>query len=214
METPRFQGGQDRVHALGHGRARGVYAELGPQRRLVGLRDTGKIGDLTHARSLVKPFWVARFAYRERGFDKYLQEFALAQQIANELPFIAEWRNERSDHDQSGVEHQLCRFTDATDILHAVGFRETQIAAKAMSNVIAVEQHRMHARRVQARLERIGDRRLSRSAQAGKPEHERMVTVERGAYPAIHWKFVPNHFPPRDRARNIGTFVTERTAAD
>src|SRR5712691_11308359 len=136
MEPFRLQCGQDRLYAVGHGRHRRIDSKLRLQGWFVGLRNTGEIWNLTGPRTLVEAFGVARFAFGERGIHEDLQEFPLAHQPANELPVVTEWRNKRGEHHKSRVEHQFRRFADATNILHPVAFRESQVSVETMPNVI------------------------------------------------------------------------------
>src|SRR6266853_821668 len=214
MEPLRLQCGQDRLYALGHGRQRRIDSKLRLQRRLVGMRNAGKIGNLTGPRALVEALGVARFADGQRGIDEHLQEFPLAHQSANQAPVLTERRNEGGDHHQPRVQHQVRRFADATNILYPVGFRESQVSVETVPDVVAIQQHRMHTHRVQARLQGIGNRRLSHPAEPGQPNHLRRMTLDRGARIAVHGRFVPNHFPYGSRCRHAGAFGTVRITID
>ena len=85
----------------------------------------------------------------------------------------AERRDERHEHDQPGVDHQLRDFGDAADVLDAVGVGEAEVLVQPVADVVAVEQVGVTAERVQPLLDQVGDRRLARAGQAGEPQHAR-----------------------------------------
>ena len=64
-------------------------------------------------------------------------------------PLGAERRNERDEHDQPGVDHQLRHFGDAADVLDAVGLGEAEVLVEPVADVVAVEQVGVAAARVQ-----------------------------------------------------------------
>ncbi len=144
-------------------------------RRLVGLIDAGEILDLAGKRALVEALGVARDAFIERGIDENLDELALRQQLAHHAPLGAERRDERAQHDEAGVGHQLGDFADAADVLDAVALGEAQVAVETVADIVAVEQQRMRTARVQAGFDQIGDGRFAGARQAGEPQHHRLV---------------------------------------
>ena len=83
-------------------------------------------------------------------------------EIAHEPPLGAERRDERAEHDQADVGHQLRHLADAADVLDPVGGGEAEILVEAVADVVAVEQGGMNAALVQPRLDQIGDRRFAR----------------------------------------------------
>ena len=62
------------------------------------------------------------------------------QQLARQPPLGAERRDERHQHDQSGIDHQPGHFGDAPDVLDPVGIGEAEVAVEAVADVVAVEQ--------------------------------------------------------------------------
>ena len=97
------------------------------------------------------------------------------EQLAHHAPLGAERRDERAQHDQAGIDHQLGHLADAADVLDAVGVGEAEIAVEAVAHVVAVEQHGVDAARVQRLLDQIGDGRLAGAGQAGEPQHRAAV---------------------------------------
>jgi hypothetical protein len=65
-----------------------------------------------------------------------------------------------------------------------------------MAYVVAVEQHGVVARRVQALLDDIGDRRLARTREAGEPEDSRPLMLERRAISFAHQERLPMNIGP------------------
>src|SRR5690606_34482095 len=89
---------------------------LGPQVNLWTLRwlvrriDAREVLELATPRLLVQPFRIAPFRLFERRVDEHLEELAWLEQLAGEAPFRAEGRDERDEHDQAGIDHQLRNF--------------------------------------------------------------------------------------------------------
>ena len=83
------------------------------------------------------------------------------KQLAHHAPLGAERRDERAQHDQSGVRHQPGDLADAADILDPVFLGEAEIAVEAVADIVAIEQQRVCAARVQAGLDQIGDGRFA-----------------------------------------------------
>ena len=69
-----------------------------------------------------------------------------AQQLARHAPLGAERRDERHQHDQAGVDHQLRHLGDAADVLDPVGVGEAEVLVEAVAHVVAVEQVGVAAR--------------------------------------------------------------------
>ena len=76
-----------------------------------------------------------------------------------------------------GIDHELGDFADAADVLDAVGVGEAEILVEAVAHVVAVEQVRAHAERVQLALDDVRDRRLAAAGKAGHPQHARAMAV-------------------------------------
>ena len=91
-------------------------------------------------------------------------------QIAHHVALGAIGRDERAQHDEPALGHQLRDFAGAADVLDAVGFGEAEIAAQAMADIIAIEQHGVVPGRVQPLLDNIGDRRFAGAGQAREPD--------------------------------------------
>ena len=72
--------------------------------------------------------WGRADAFLERGIDEHLDELARVHKGAHHSPLGAERRNERAQHDESGVRHQLRHLAHAADIFHAIGVGESEIA--------------------------------------------------------------------------------------
>src|SRR5688500_5412079 len=100
-----------------------------------------------------------------------LDELSLGEQAACHRTLGAERRDKGSQHNQASVDHQLGRFGNTADVLYSVGFGETEVAAKAVAHVVAVEQVGMAAASVQLLVDQVGDRRLARAREARKPQY-------------------------------------------
>ena len=91
------------------------------------------------------------------------------QHRADHVALGAERRDERGDHDQPGIDHQLGHFADAADILDPVGLGEAQILVEPVADIVAVEQKSVSPDRVKLLLDEVGDGRFARPRQAGEP---------------------------------------------
>src|SRR3546814_9263607 len=94
--------------------------------------------------------------------------------------FNTKRRDERGQHDQPRIGHQLGDFAYATNVLDSVGVGKAQILAEPVAHVVAVEQEAVLAERVQPLLDQIGDRRLARPRQTGEPQQMRTKAFLRG----------------------------------
>src|SRR6202011_5932036 len=94
-------------------------------------------------RLCVKPLWIASDAFLERSVNEDLEKSGGCSQFSYRLPFGAKRRNERANHDQPRLGHQLGDFADAPDVFNPVRVGKTKIAIEAVSHIVAVEQHRV-----------------------------------------------------------------------
>ena len=67
-------------------------------------------------------------------------------QFAHHAALGAERRDERAQHDEPGVGHQLGHLADAPDVLDAVGFGKAEVAVEAVPHIVAVEHDGMRRR--------------------------------------------------------------------
>ena len=131
-------------------------------------------------RAFVEALRVALLGHRERRVDEDLEELALREQLARHPPLGAERRDERDEHDQAGVDHQLGDLGDAADVLDPVGVGEAEVLVEPVADVVAVEQVGVAAQRVQLLLDQVGDRRLAGAREAREPEHAGRWPLSRG----------------------------------
>src|SRR6267142_1528911 len=108
----------------------------------------------------IKPLWIAPDAFLERSVNEDLEKGGGCSQFTYHLPFGAKWRDERANHDQPRLGHQLGDFADAPDVFNPVSIGETEIAIEPVSYIVAVEQHRVPAGGQQLLLDEIGDCRF------------------------------------------------------
>jgi hypothetical protein len=122
------------------------------------------------ASSPVEPLGVALLGERKRRVDIDLGELAGLEQAPRELALAAKRRDQRDQHDQPRVDHQLRHLGDPADVLDTVGLGEPEVAVEAAADVVAVEQVGPAAELVQLQLEQVGDRRLAGAREAGEPD--------------------------------------------
>ena len=75
--------------------------DLGRLRRLVTLSDAGEILDLSGHGLFVKTLGIARDAFRKRRINENLDEFILADEVANHRPLGPERRNKRAKNNET-----------------------------------------------------------------------------------------------------------------
>ena len=123
--------------------------------------------DLAGDRAAIQAFRIARDAFGQRRIDEDLYEFAIIEQFAHHVALCMKRRDERAQHDQSGLGHQFGDLANTANVLDPVRVCKAEILVQAMPHVVAVEQHRVSAARVQAGLDQIGHRRFAGARQAG-----------------------------------------------
>ena len=128
-----------------------------------------------------RPFAVALLGDVQRGVDEHLAELAVGDQRPRAVALGPERRDERDEHDQAGVGHQLGDLGHPADVLDPVGVGEAEVVVEPVPNVVAVEQRRVAAERVQPAFEQrwrssTSPRRTGRSSRprrAGGPSARR-----------------------------------------
>ena len=148
-------------------------------RPLVRRIDAGEVGQPTATRLRVQAFRIARFRDVERHVDEHFAKLVRRDEASREPALRAERRDERYKHDEASVNHQARDFRDAAYVFDAIGLRESQIRIQAVTNVVAIEQIRVHAESMQALLDEVRDRRLAGSRQPGEPYDAWRVALER-----------------------------------
>ena len=100
-------------------------------------------------------------------------------------------RDERAQHDQSALHHELGDLADAADVLDAVGFGEAEIAVQAVAHIVAVENHGVMAAGMQPLLDEVGDGRLAGAGKPGEPDDRGLLLVQRRALGLADQKRLP-----------------------
>ena len=154
---------------------------LGALRRLVGRVDAGEILELAGLGLGIEALGVAGDAVVDRGIDEYLDELAVGDEGAHHVALGAVGRNERAQHDEPALHHELRHFADAADVLDAVGLGEAEVAVEAVAHVVAIEQHGVMAGGEQALLDDVGDGRFAGAREAGEPDDGGPLLLERSA---------------------------------
>src|SRR5260370_6477236 len=109
--------------------------------RLIRRVDTREILYLAGLGLGIEPFWIPANTFPDRRIDEYLDEFAGRKQGSYHLALGAIGGNERADDDEPGLCHQFRQLARAANILHPIGLGKPEIAAQAVADVVAVEQH-------------------------------------------------------------------------
>ena len=115
--------------------------------------DAGELGNLAGTGTPVETLGVAALALLQARLDVDFLEFS-AHDVAHHLAFGAERRDERGDHDQPGVHHDLGNLGRTPQVLAPCLLGEAEVAVQAVAQGIAVEHER-------------GDRRAAVRAPAG-----------------------------------------------
>src|SRR3954471_16223126 len=111
----------------------------------VNLIDTSEIFDLASTSASIQTFWVTRDTLIERRVNEDLDKFVRLEEIAHHPALGAKRGDERAEHDQTGLCHQLGDFSDTTNVLHAIGVRKPQVLSQTMTDVVAIKQSRVGA---------------------------------------------------------------------
>ena len=90
-------------------------------------------------------------------------------------------RDERRDHDDARVDHQLGYLGHTSNVLNSIGVSEAEVAVQPVTHVVAVEQIRVAAHRVQLLLNNVGDSRLASARESGEPHHATALTLDHRA---------------------------------
>ena len=159
---------------------------LGIFRLFVWAIDASEVLQLPGARLLIEPLHVALFRFGERRIHEHLIEFAIRHQTTRHVALGAEWRDEGDEDDKSGVRHELRDLGHAADVLDAIGVGEAKVAIETVAHVIAIEQYRMLAERVQLLVDQVRDRGFARAGEASEPEHRRLLAFDLRARRARH----------------------------
>ena len=200
------------LHDLFDRAVAGVETQLGSLRCFERRIDTGEVPDQARACTAVQPLGVATLADCQRGIDEYLDESA-RQQLAHDIAISPKRRNERSQHDQSGVDHQCRDLAHTTNVFLSILLGKTEVTVEPRTQVITIEQVGMSPRRMQASLQRLGEGRLSRTTEAGEPDDARLLSLDRGSLNAIDATATSRQLPIRLHSKyrlRIGTQHLQR----
>ena len=159
--------------------------------RLIGRVDAGEVLQLALPRLAVEALGIASFALGERRVDEDLHELVALQALARQPSLGAERRDERDQHDQAGIGHQVGRLDHAPDVLDPVGVGEAQVPVQAMADIVAIQRVGVPAERQQPLLDAVGDRRLARAREAGEPQDGRAMSLDRRPCGLVDGEIVP-----------------------
>src|SRR3546814_4010287 len=86
----------------------------------LGAVDAGEIFELAAARFLVEPLHIARLGDLDRRIDEDFDELAVRDHRAHHFTFNTKRRDERGQHDQPRIGHQLGRSEEHTSELQSL----------------------------------------------------------------------------------------------
>jgi hypothetical protein len=131
--------GNQLVQAFGRAAARGIHDEIRFQRRLVRGRYAGELIDVPSPRPLIEPLHVSRLANLEWTFAIDFDEVRWANDPSCELAIFPQGSDQCHDRDPTSFQEELGDLCDSANILFAIRRGESEIAAKARSNVVAIQ---------------------------------------------------------------------------
>lgn len=142
------------------------------ERRLVWSVDPGHRGDLTGTGTTVQAFGITCFALRQRRIQVDLEkrEAGALVQLAYASAAIRVRRYDGDQRDGAGVGKQACHLADPTHVLFAIGRVETEVGAKTVPYVVAIQQVRAATGGDEQLLDMGRQRRFSRGGQPGEPD--------------------------------------------
>ena len=109
-----------------------------------------------------------------------LDEFAFGQHGTDHVALGAERADERGQHDQPGIRHQLRHLADTANVFGPVGLGEAEIAVEPVADIVAIEQEGVTVHEGEPLFHRIGDGRLARTGEAGEPQYARRLVLHLG----------------------------------
>src|SRR5258708_17470902 len=157
----------------------GMQTDFRRQGRLIRGVDTGKILQLTGLGLGIEPLWVPADTFRDGSSDKYFDEFLGCKKASDHFALGAIRRNERTNDHESALGHQFRHLASAPDILYPVGLGKPKIAAEAVADIVAIEQHRVVACCMQPLLQKIGYRRFAGARKSRQPKNRRFLMLDR-----------------------------------
>ena len=107
--------------------------------------DAREVEELSPASLLIETLAVAGLSDGKGGIDMHLYEFPLCELRSCHVSLRLKWRDERHEHNESGVNHQVHDLGHTPDVLDSIGVGETQILVQPVPDVVAVEQIRVPA---------------------------------------------------------------------
>ena len=150
--------------------------EVGIMRLLIGRRYAGKFFDFTGARPLVKALDVTVLANCDGTPAVDFYEVVTSKE-AQAIAICAHWRDECRKSDDTGVDEQFRHFADSTDIFVAIRAGKAQVAAQAVTNIVAIQNIRAAAQLVQTFFRGMCDSRFSCAGKTCEPAQDAPVAI-------------------------------------
>lgn len=166
----------DLLHGLCNRTAAGIETQFGSLRRLEWRIKPRDVLDQAGPCPSVKSLRITGFANVQRRINEDLDE-STGQQLTHSIAINTKRRNERSQHDQTCIDHQCRHLTSTTNILLPIMLGETQITIQTETQTISIEQIGMPTLGLQAALQRSGQSRLARSAEPREPDDARLLLL-------------------------------------
>ena len=163
------------------------------RRRFIRRIDAREALDLAGSGARIQTLRVTPLALLHRGVDEHLEErqVRLLVRVAQVIAVRGQGEDQRHHRDRPRVGHQARHLADATDVLRALGRRESEVLGEPVPDVVAVEQIRRLAALHQAALESHRDRRLPGRRQAGQQDGPAALVDREPAIVAIERGWVP-----------------------
>src|SRR5882724_9773047 len=169
------------VNDVGHAFRRGLFVrvdhQLGSVGRLIRRGDAGEVGNLTSAGLLVEALRITLFANFERGVHVHFHELALVDQRARQPAVIAVRRDKSRDDQHTRVHEQPRNLRHPPDVLSAVLGRKSQVGAKTVADVVAVENIVVQTLCEKLALQFCGHSRFTGTGQAREPKDGALVSI-------------------------------------
>jgi hypothetical protein len=101
---------------------------------------------------------------------KISMKFLRSDQLAYHAALGPERRDERAQHEQSGINHQSGDLAAAADVLDPVEIGEAEVAVESSPQVVAIERISVHAPLCEPLLDEVEDGGLAGAGQTGEPQ--------------------------------------------
>jgi len=187
------QQADDLVGAGFHRQGARFQFQFGIRRFFIRRGNPGEILQFAGTGAAVVVLGVALGADIYRAIAVDFEKIAVLENTAHLVAVAADRRHEGRQHDGARLDEQLGHFADAADVFLAVLRRESQVAAQAVPDIVAVEHDGPASKLMQLFLYGVRNGRFAGTGQTGEPQHHTAMAVQLFTTLPRHGGMVPHH---------------------